>query len=146
MADQKWGYEGQGKPFDIELNRKVLIGSLIAIIVISLGGLLVGRGVFAFLLNDLENSDPPPPARVEARERRLPPQPWLQDNPEADLAEMRTADREALDSYHWEDESAGLVRVPVERAMEMILEQGLPDWPEIDANGEPVEPQPGGGQ
>jgi hypothetical protein len=146
MAEQKWGYQEEGKSFDGELNRKVLVGSLVGVVVLFLVALLVGRGVFGILLGELKAADPPPPVRAEALERRLPPQPRLQDHPELELVEMREADARVLDTYAWEDEEQGLVRVPIERAMEMVAEHGLPVWPEVDANGQPVESNPGDGQ
>jgi len=79
-------------------------------------------------------------------ERRLPPEPRLQDHPETELAEMRAAEAHQMDSYAWEDESRGIARVPIERAMQMVAENGVPTWPEVDANGEPVESNAGGGQ
>lgn len=134
MAEQKWGYEGEGHGVDHELNRKVLLGSLVVIIVLTLGAMTIGRGVFAFLKGDLEAADPPPLPRVEAQERRVPPDPRLQDHPESDLVRMRAEDERVLGSYAWENQGKGTVRVPIERAMEMVLENGLPVWPEIEAS------------
>lgn len=62
------------------------------------------------------------------RERRIetPPPPLLQVEPPADLREMRRRHAEILDRYGWADRERGLVRVPIERAMELLLERGLP--------------------
>lgn len=146
MAEQKWGYEGEGKAFDVELSGKAIWGAMITVVLVSLLGIAVARGVFSFLLSDMEASDPPPPVRAEALDRRLPPEPWLQAQPEEELVEMRDADEAVLHGYAWEDESQGIVRVPVQRAMEMIAEHGLPVWPEVDAEGQPVQTSTGGEQ
>jgi len=54
------------------------------------------------------------------------PQPRLLVNEPANLAELRTHEHEILTTYGWMDQSAGVVRLPIERAKELILERGLP--------------------
>ena len=72
-----------------------------------------------------------PPANPAARF----PQPQLQSNAAADLEKARAREEEFLSSYGWVDRNAGVVHMPVERAMQMIVEHGVPVWP-------PVPPQP----
>ena len=52
--------------------------------------------------------------------------PLLQVKPEEDLRWMREHNTLDLDSYGWVDRPRGVVRMPVERAMELIAERGLP--------------------
>jgi hypothetical protein len=59
-------------------------------------------------------------------ETRLPPEPRLQINPREDLREMRAQEDQILHSYQWVDRSAGVVRIPIDRAMRLTLERGLP--------------------
>ena len=54
------------------------------------------------------------------------PSPHLQINPPADMAAFRRQEEQALTSYGWIDRSNGIVRIPVARAMELLLERGLP--------------------
>jgi hypothetical protein len=61
--------------------------------------------------------------------RRLPPEPRLQTDPRDDLANMRQAEDRVLDSYGWVDRTAGIVRIPIEQAMKLTLERGLPSRP-----------------
>lgn len=65
---------------------------------------------------------------IEAR-REEPPQPRLQAHPLRDMQELRAAEREVLGSYGWVDRSAGVVRLPIERALELTAERGLPSKP-----------------
>jgi hypothetical protein len=58
--------------------------------------------------------------------RQLPSGPQLQVNPRQDYLQFRAAQERSLQSYAWEDRSAGKVRVPIERAMELLLQKGLP--------------------
>jgi len=54
------------------------------------------------------------------------PQPRLLVNEPANLADLRKHEHEILTTYGWMDQSAGVVRLPIERAKELILERGLP--------------------
>ncbi|MEP6810905.1 MAG: hypothetical protein ABI992_11735, partial [Chthoniobacterales bacterium] len=52
--------------------------------------------------------------------------PQLQANPAVDLARMQFADDEALHHYGWVDKQHGVLRIPIDRAMDLIVERGLP--------------------
>lgn len=49
--------------------------------------------------------------------------PQLQSNPAADLAAMRRRDRQILESYGWIDQRAGVIRIPIERAMQLSAQR-----------------------
>jgi hypothetical protein len=68
----------------------------------------------------------PNPVSPFAETRQLPSGPQLQVNPREDWLKFHAAQQQALESYAWEDREAGTVRVPVERAMELLLEKGVP--------------------
>jgi hypothetical protein len=55
------------------------------------------------------------------------PKPRLEVKGPADLAAFRAAEEADLNSYDWVDRSTGTVRVPIDRAMELLLQRGLPD-------------------
>ncbi|MDB6056856.1 MAG: hypothetical protein JWO95_700 [Verrucomicrobiales bacterium] len=52
--------------------------------------------------------------------------PRLQISPPADLSKFRVEEAEQLNTYGWVNQTAGVVRIPVERAMELVLQKGLP--------------------
>ncbi len=55
------------------------------------------------------------------------PTPRLQtDDGNQDLADMHVREALLLDNYSWVDRSQGKVRIPIERAMELIAQHGLP--------------------
>ena len=58
--------------------------------------------------------------------RQLPPEPRLQVSPARDLQEMRAREDEVLHSYGWVDRQAGIVRIPIDRAIDLLAERGLP--------------------
>jgi len=54
------------------------------------------------------------------------PEPRLQLAPREDLAALRTREDAELNSYGWVDKTSGVVRIPIDRAMDLVLERGLP--------------------
>ena len=61
-----------------------------------------------------------------AREREATPGTPLQVDAPNELRQMRAAEEALLDSYGWVDKDAGIVRIPVDRAMEILAKKGLP--------------------
>jgi hypothetical protein len=61
-----------------------------------------------------------------AQGRRVPPEPRLQTDPRQDLSDLRAKEDEVLGSYGWVDKNAGVVRIPIDAAMKLTLERGLP--------------------
>jgi hypothetical protein len=57
--------------------------------------------------------------------RQAPPAPRLQSDPLADLATLRASEDAALRGYGWLDREAGVARIPIERAMDLVAERGL---------------------
>jgi hypothetical protein len=57
---------------------------------------------------------------------RPPAGPKLLTNERLWLAGVKVGQREALTSYAWVDKAAGTVRLPIERAKQLIVERGLP--------------------
>ena len=55
----------------------------------------------------------------------LPPEPRLQVQPREDLKALRRQEDAVLMSYGWVDRNAGVVRIPVDRAMQLTVERGL---------------------
>lgn len=61
-----------------------------------------------------------------AGERPLPPPPRIQPDPGADMQSYFQSQQDLLNSYGWIDRHNGIVRLPIDRAMELILQRGLP--------------------
>ncbi len=69
-----------------------------------------------------ERGDPAPsPVAGE-----LPPEPRLQTAPRTNLGDHRARQENVLKSYGWVDRDAGTVRLPIDRAIELTAERGLP--------------------
>jgi hypothetical protein len=57
--------------------------------------------------------------------RALPPVPRLQPDPIEDLHALRTSENEILNGYGWVDPKNNVVRIPIERAMQIMQQRGL---------------------
>ena len=60
------------------------------------------------------------------QEQRVPPEPRLQIHPRQDLLDLRKQEDEILTSYGWVDKTGGVVRIPIDEAMKVVVERGLP--------------------
>jgi hypothetical protein len=78
-----------------------------------------------FASREARKSTPEYPLAVQ-QENRLPPEPRLQTNPRQDLTDLRSQEDQILDTYGWVDRNAGTVRIPIEQAMKLTLQRGLP--------------------
>jgi hypothetical protein len=70
-------------------------------------------------------------------------EPRLQEASTIDLGELRRRERAELESSGWVDEKARTVRIPIEEAMRVIAERGLParkSQEETDAVAQPKNP------
>ena len=89
-------------------------------------------GLFHYFAVREEKSELPPATRVVGLENKLPPEPRLQGapghevDPIQELKDLRAAEDALLNSYGWVDRNAGITRIPIERAMDKVLQQGLP--------------------
>jgi hypothetical protein len=112
---------------DGELNVRSLswltAGLLVIIALAALAMWLLGFGI----RDRLVAGDPRPSALPEARLEHRPPAPNLQVDPRQQLLDLRADEDRILTTYGWVDESRGLTRVPIELAMDMLVEQGLPN-------------------
>lgn len=73
-----------------------------------------------------ENARTAPPPSPLAAQRGLPPGPRLQVLPEKDMAHLQAAEDSVLNSFGWVMREAGIVRIPIDRALELTAQRGLP--------------------
>ena len=66
------------------------------------------------------------------------PQPQLQKTPIPDLKEVRAAEDQVLNTYGWVDQPKGVVRIPIEQAMDLVVKKGLPVRTAAPPTGEGV--------
>jgi hypothetical protein len=68
----------------------------------------------------------PAPASSFAGLRQLPPPPDLEVNGREDFLNAYAKQQQELEAYAWEDRQKGIVRIPIERAMDLLAQKGLP--------------------
>src|SRR5262245_53933348 len=101
----------------------------IALFGVVLTTVIVAAAVITSLLiyfKAVEQSRQETPIPRLAREREPTPEPRLQIDAHNELRQMRAAEEAALNSYGWVDRDSGKVRIPIERAMEILAKKGLP--------------------
>jgi hypothetical protein len=132
------GYERQ------DLQASSILYFLLTIVVASAICLIGLKGLFAYL-DHREKAEQPPVnplvTNVPTDTRHISPgypqsafpSPKLEEDERGQLNGIRIEEEKALYSYGWVDEKAGTVRIPIERAMELIVQRGLPVRPQAAA-------------
>ena len=69
---------------------------------------------------------PEPPSRISFHPSNSAPEPQLQVDPRADFANFEAEENARLNSYGWIDRAHGVIHIPIERAMELVAQRGLP--------------------
>lgn len=78
---------------------------------------------------DTERKNDVSTALYPGRERMQPdqfPAPRLEVRYDEEIAQVRAEEEALISHYGWADRKAGVARIPVERAMEILAERGLP--------------------
>ena len=63
---------------------------------------------------------------LAAGQHKEPPAPNLQKQPFKDVYTLRQGETEKLTSYGWVDKDGGIARIPIDRAMDVMLQRGFP--------------------
>ena len=83
-------------------------------------------GVLFKVMDDKAVKAEPRQSPLVTREReRMPPEPRLQVTPLRDYHVYRAAQDSLLETYGWANRETGTVRIPIERAMEILAARGL---------------------
>jgi hypothetical protein len=61
------------------------------------------------------------------------PEPRLESNERSEINDFRIREEETLNTYGWVDQPGGAVRIPIERAMQLVAQRGLPTRPQTGA-------------
>jgi hypothetical protein len=121
-----------------DLSAKSIVVFLAILMSVTVGIALLMLMLLSYLgVRSINTDEPRSPL---ASTRTVPPEPRLQALPAVDLKQMKEQDAKILNSYGWVSREANVARIPVERAMEMVAERGLPLWPiapPVDAQAAP---------
>ena len=67
----------------------------------------------------------PAPERAIGRVQ-VPPEPRLETSPTRNIGELRAYEDAQLNGYFWADKQHSAVTIPIDRAMELIAQRGIP--------------------
>ncbi len=125
---------------DREINVRVVRRFSVFVLGLMVVAMALIWGVTSLLKKELPKQDPAPPPLEAARENPLPPGPRLQPAPPKDMQEFRARENAVLNGYAWVDKEKGEAQVPIDRAMDIVAEKGLPVK---EGNPTPAAPAPG---
>lgn len=128
LTPEEQSFESGHELRDMRLRTVVRWLALLTIAVVVLIG-----GITIFERGMVGHIGPLRPVVDEPPRVTPPPQPRLETQNGEILSELHTAENRALNNYTWIDQAAGTVSLPVDRAIELTIQRGLP-----------VRSQPGG--
>ena len=114
-----------GENFDDEVSVPGVLWTTLLLAIVCALGMWITWVMRGYYKDRAEAVAPPPSLVAGANEVRLPDGPRLQRSPEAELEAMRHEMSERLNGYGWVDEAAGVVQIPIDQAMDLLLERGL---------------------
>jgi len=135
------GQAHNGPEFEREdWSPKTVYGFLIALFVICTLVVFVVRGLYGLMdayeqkrqpaLNPLVTSTGANTRVVTPADVSAFPQPRLETDERGQIRRFRLSEEQRLHSYGWVDQNAGIIRIPIDRAMDLIAERGLPTRPQ----------------
>jgi hypothetical protein len=105
-------------------------------------GLAVGTAIACFAMYFLFNMLKQSGARAQEQTlnpmsgpRTFPPEPRLQVKPWEEIQNLRVKENQVLNTYGWTNKGAGMVRIPIDKAMDIVAQRGLPSR----APGQPAQ-------
>ncbi len=122
-----------------DLNPKAIFAFLIGLAVFGLLLHFILFGMYRFMDSYSRTHQPqanPLVTRAQTDRRQVSPdeikqfpQPRLEINEREEIKDFRLKEEETLNSYGWVDQKSGVIHIPIERAMELIAQRGLPTTP-----------------
>lgn len=122
MADMhipRGGYETS------DVSVKLFARMIVGLVLITLAGMGVSLWFFGAETRWTGAKDTLPPPLASTLPQQ-PPEPRLQVAPWVDLQRYKSEEEAILSSYAWIDAKGGIVRIPIDRAMDLIADRGLP--------------------
>jgi hypothetical protein len=109
-----------------DANVRPIVLTLVGLAVsIGLIGLMVS-GIFWYMADHPLNTARPNPL---AESVQLPGPPRIDAHPSTELKDLRTYEDGILSTYGWTDPKKGIVRIPIDQAMQLELQRGFPTAP-----------------
>jgi hypothetical protein len=133
---------GQNEEMDFEredLGAKPILIFLLGLIIGCVLVALVLKGLYSYLdryenhhqpvENPLVQQTTTDTRNIEKGDIRKFPQPRLETDETTEINNFRMQEEQTLNSYGWVDQQAGVTRIPIDRAMVLVAQRGLPTRP-----------------
>lgn len=109
-----------------DANFKSVLLSGAALFGLMVVGLLFSLALYIFFQKETAQPGAHPSTFTQPQESTMPAKPRVQPDPHASLLTLRKAEDSVLTSYGWIGNDSTMVRVPIDRAMDMLVNKGLP--------------------
>ena len=133
--------------YDVEITRRPVYWT---------GVILIGTALLAFaamwaFMRGMQKFDASHAAQpsvlqeeIDRQQAQGPPEPRLQPDPNLDMRAMRAEEDTLLSTYGWSDKATGAVRIPIDKAMDLLAARGLGAHPTAPAaaGAQPAAPAP----
>ena len=106
-----------------DLKPRAIVVFLVLLGVMIVGVLVVSAWIHEYSAARLARMEAPPSPLAK---QAPPAEPRLQVFAPRQMQEFRAAEEATLNSYDWVNRAAGVVRIPIDRAMQLLAERGLP--------------------
>ena|SRR5579864_2500662 len=103
-----------------EVDVRLILGSLFALLIGAFLACLLTVGIFQFFHHTYL------PDQAASLPQAVPPEPRVEEKPWQQLQNVRAFEDHVLSSYAVIDKKEGTVRVPIDRAIDMLAQKGLP--------------------
>jgi hypothetical protein len=117
LAQTSVGHETR----DADIRPIILTGAGLALTVVLVGVLVYG--IFQYLSAHPATSFQASPMAVF--DSQIPPVPRIEEHPAIEIQQLHAQEDCTLSTYGWVDKKAGVVRIPIDRAMELQLQRGF---------------------
>lgn len=108
---------------DASVHPIVITGMALAAALILVAAIVYG--MFRYLAAHPAQAGTPNPM-AETSQQQVPPEPRVEEHPQVELHELRAKEDRILSTYGWVDKPKGIVRIPLDRALDLQLQRGFP--------------------
>ena len=104
-----------------EVNVRTIVVSLAFLLLGAFLAAVVTVGIFRYLHDTYK-----PDVAAKQAQPQIPPEPRLEVVPSEQIQTLRAHEDHVLTTYAVVDQTSGTVRVPIDRAIDMLVQKGLP--------------------
>jgi hypothetical protein len=135
--------DGQNEEVDFEREDLGAKPILIFLLALTIGCVLVAvvlKGLYSYLdsyqnhhqaaQSPLVQQTTTDTRNVEKGDIKKFPQPRLETDETTEINNFRMQEEQTLNTYGWVDQQAGVTRIPIDRAMALLAQRGLPTRPQ----------------